>query len=94
MWFVLLAVYAVIVAAAVFGQPQMPPSMRSQEWVAGAIVVPFLLLFGLWYFVESCRISAWVPAIATLIALAGLAVAFWDTTKKSTPVINLPGAKT
>ncbi len=93
LWFILLALYAIVVAAAVFGQPQLPAAMRSQEWVAAAIVLPFLLLFGLWYFVESCRISAWVPAIATLIALAGLAGAFWDR-GSTTRVINLPGAKT
>lgn len=92
LWFILLAIYAIIVAAAVFGQPQLPAAMRSQEWVAAAIVVPFLLLFGLWYFAESCRVSAWVPAIATLIALAGLAAAFWDR-GSGTRVINLPSAK-
>ena len=94
LWFVLLAIYIVLVAAAVFGQPQLPLRLRSQEWIAAAIVVPFLLLFGLWYFAESCRVSAWVPTIATLIALVGLATAFWDRGEKSPNIINLPGAKT
>ena len=94
LWFILLAIYAVIVAAAVFGQPQLPAAIRSQEWVAAIIVVPFLLLFAIWYFAESCRVSAWVPIIATLIALAGLAAAFWDRSKSGgdTTVINLPAS--
>ncbi len=97
LWFILLAVFAAIVAFAVFGQSQVPPALRSQEWTAAAIVVPFLLLFGLWYFVESCRTTPWVPVIATIIALAGLGVAFWERGAKrpmpSQTVINLPGAK-
>ncbi|MBI2610674.1 hypothetical protein HYW60_01930 [Candidatus Kaiserbacteria bacterium] len=98
LWFILLLLFAAIVAFAVFGQSQMPPAMRTQEWTAAAIVVPFLLLFGLWYFAESCRTSPWVPVIATIIALAGLAIAFWERGTKSTTgaqtVINLPpGAK-
>jgi len=90
-WLVLLVVYALIVVVAIVGQPQLPPALRSQEWIATAIVVPFLLLFAFWYFVESCRTSAWVPVIATVIALAGLSAAFWE--RKGTTVINLPSAK-
>jgi len=93
MWFVLLAIYALIVAAAVLGQPQLPAAIRSQEWIAGAIVVPFLLLFGLWYFVEACRTTSWVPALAILIALAGLAGAFWYRPGGTTQVITLPSEK-
>ncbi|MBI4090674.1 MAG: hypothetical protein HY422_01480 [Candidatus Komeilibacteria bacterium] len=97
LWFVLLALFAAVVAFAVFGQSQLPPALRTQEWTAAAIVVPFLLLFGLWYFVESCRTTPWVPVIATIVALAGLGIAFWERgTKRPMPsqtVINLPGAK-
>ena len=95
LWFVLLALYVVIVAFAVFGQSQLPVSMRTQEWTAATIVVPFLLLFGLWYFAESCRTSPWVPVIATIIALAGLSVAFWSRSpeKSVQTVINLPQAR-
>ncbi len=97
LWFVLLALFAAIVAFVVFGQPQIPLAMRTQEWTAASIVVPFLLLFGFWYFVESCRTSPWVPVIATVIALAGLSAAFWERSAKvpqtTQTVINLPGAK-
>ena len=96
LWGILLFVYAVLVAAVVFGQTRMPAMMRSQEAIAATIVIPFLLLFGLWYFAESCRINAWAPAIATVIALVGLSVAFWDKPKSSGPtqgVINLPSGK-
>src|SRR3989344_3266567 len=93
LWVILLLVYAVGVAAVVLGKSKMPPFMHSQESIAAAVVVPFLLLFGLWYFAESCRINAWAPAIATIIALAGLSVAFWDRPKSVQGVINLPSAK-
>lgn len=90
-WLVLLVVYALIVVVAIVGQPQLPQALRSQEWTATAIVVPFLLLFAFWYFVEGCRTSAWIPVIATIIALAGLSAAFWE--KKGPTVITLPSAK-
>ena len=93
LWIALLAIYAVFVVALVFGKSKMPPFMHSQESTAAAIVVPFLLLFGLWYFAESCRINAWAPAIATIIALAALAVAFWERPKNIQGVINLPSAR-
>ncbi|OGG73794.1 hypothetical protein A3A40_00705 [Candidatus Kaiserbacteria bacterium RIFCSPLOWO2_01_FULL_54_20] len=93
LWVILLVLYAAGVAAVVFGKPKMPAFMQSQESIAAAIVVPFLLLFGLWYFAESCRINAWAPAIATIIALAGLSVAFWEKPKSVQGVINLPSAK-
>jgi len=104
LWIILLVVYALVVLGTILGQPKLPTTFRSQEWTATAIVVPFLLLFGFWYFAESCRTSAWIPVAATVIALAGLSAAFWErkgsgtppspsTTVKSTNVINLPGAK-
>ncbi|OGG79122.1 hypothetical protein A3A39_00660 [Candidatus Kaiserbacteria bacterium RIFCSPLOWO2_01_FULL_54_13] len=93
LWVILLLAYALIALIAIAGQPQMPPALRTQEWIAAAIVVPFLLLFGLWYFVESCRTSPWIPVIATVIALVGLSAAFWER-KDTSKVINLPGAKT
>jgi len=77
----------------------MPSAMRSQEWIAAMIVVPFLLLFAIWYFAEACRVSAWVPVVATLMALAGLAAVFWDDRTKgngggsSVSVINLPAGQ-
>lgn len=98
LWVVLLIVYALIVLAAIFGQSKLPAALQTQEWVATAIVVPFLLLFALWYFAEACRSSAWIPVVATVIALAGLSAAFWErkgptVVATSTNVINLPGAK-
>lgn len=92
LWGALLVIYILIVLAAVFGQSKLPLAFRTQEWAAVAIVVPFLLLFGFWYFVEACRTSAWIPVAATVIALAGLSAAFWER-KGSVNVINLPSAK-
>src|SRR3989344_1069567 len=91
-WFLLLAVYALIVIAALFWRPSQIPPAYGKEWVASAITIPFILLFGFWYLVESCRISPWVPAIAILIALAGLLAAFWND-RGSLTVISLPAAR-
>ena len=91
-WFFLLAVYALIVCAALFWRPTQIPPAYGKEWVAGAITIPFILLFGFWYLVESCRVSPWVPAFAVLIALAGLATAFWNDRGNLT-VISLPAAR-
>lgn len=93
LWIALLVVYALIVGGVIWGQPKLPEYLQTQEWAATAIVVPFLALFGFWYFVESCRTSAWIPVIATVIALAGLAAAFWDRNGSNSNVINLPSSK-
>ena len=93
LWIVLLAAYAALVAYVIFEKPKMPQFMHSQESIAATIVVPFLLLFGLWYFAESCRINAWAPAVATIIALTALSIAFWDKPKHVQGVIKLPSAK-
>lgn len=91
-WFFLLAIYLLIVCAALFWRPRQVPFTYREEWIAGAIVIPFVLLFGFWYLVESCRISPLVPAIAILIALGGLATAFWND-RERLKVIPLPAAK-
>lgn len=93
MWIILLVIYVAVTSYVLFGEPKMPQFIHSQEAIAGAIVVPFLLLFGLWYFAESCRINAWAPAIATIIALVALSVAFWEKPENVQGVINLPSAK-
>ncbi len=92
LWFFLLAVYALVVCAALFWRPPQVPLAYNKEWVAGAILIPFVLLFGFWYLVETCRASPWAPTIAVLIALAGLATAFWND-RKDLQVIILPAAK-
>ena len=91
-WFFLLALYALIVVAALFWRPSQIPPAYAKEWVAGSITIPFILLFGFWYLVESCRVSPWVPAVAVLIALAGLAATFWND-REALKVITLPAAR-
>ena len=95
LWIVLLAIYVLIVGAVTFGRKQIGIE-NAVEWAAAAIVVPLLLLFGFWYLAESCRTTAWVPALSILIALAGLAATFTMYTPKppaTTKVIPLPAAK-
>ncbi len=91
LWFVLLALYALVTGIATIGQPQTNEAWK-KEWISAIVVVPFVLLFGVWYFLESCRTGGWAPAIAILIALAGLAATFWGEKRGTTMVIPLPAA--
>ena len=71
LWIVLLAVYALIMITAVFGQLPAPQTYSRGQRMA-TIIVPFALLLGFWYVVESCRATVWAPGVALLIALLGL----------------------
>lgn len=90
LWVVLLGLYALVAGVAASGQLQIP--IRRLEWSAAAIVLPFMLLFGIWYFVPSCRAGGMVPVAAIGIALAALGYAYWTDRKQGT-VIPLPAAR-
>ena len=80
LWFILLAIYVVIVAVVVFAEPWF-----LEESVIGstaAILVPLILLLAFWYFSEACRAAAWIPVAACVIAIVGLFLAFreYETT--------------
>ena len=91
-WLALLVLYAALVAAVTLGREYFAFT-RQIEWVAGIIVVPLVALFAFWYFAESCRTAAWVPAVSILIALAGLTAAFNTYPKEAQTVIPLPAAQ-
>lgn len=92
LWVVLLVLYALVAGIAASGQLQIITDYKL-EWTAAAIVVPFLLLFGIWFFVPTCRTGLWAPVVAILIALGGLAAAYWNI-RKPVNVISLPAART
>lgn len=90
LWFLLLAVYVVIAALTALARP---PLAQRALWIPLVLIlVPLVLLLGLWYFVPSCRAAGWVPAVSVIIAIAALLVAFRDQ-NPSVKVIPLPAAK-
>lgn len=74
LWFILLAIYVVIVAVVVFAEPWF---LRDSVLGSTAtVLVPLLLLLLFWYFSEACRAASWIPVIACVIAIIGLFLAF------------------
>ena len=74
LWFILLAIYVVIVAIVVFAEPWF-----LEDSVLGStasILVPLILLLSFWYFSEACRAASWIPVLACITAIIGLFLAF------------------
>lgn len=90
LWFLLLAIYVVIAAFTALAKP--PLSQRSVALPLTLILVPLVLLLGLWYFAPGCRAAGWVPAASVIIAIAGLLVAFRDQ-NPAVKIIPLPPAQ-
>ena len=79
LWLLLLVLYVLLVGALLWAEwPLSWAWIRTPEWLAAGILVPFILLLGFWYFSDSCRAGWFVPVIAIIIALAGLFAAFWN----------------
>ena len=75
MWTVLLAVYLLIVTATVLAQPEKADN-QSAALLGAAIVIPLLVLLAVWGFAPSCRIGAWVPLAALIVAAIGCILGF------------------
>lgn len=91
LWFLILAIYIVIVALTALAQP--PLTQRSSAIPLALILVPLVGLIAFWYFAPACRAAAWIPTVALLAAIAGLLAAFREQNPNLT-VIPLPAAKT
>lgn len=71
LWVVLLVLYAIFtftLCAQNFGAD----SSKVREWNIGLLLAVFAGLLVFWYMSAVCRTGPWAPAVATLIALAGL----------------------
>lgn len=68
LWTVLLAIYLLIVAATILAQPTSKPTDQSTVLLGAAIVIPLLVLFGVWGSAAACRVGVWAPIAALLIA--------------------------
>jgi len=91
LWFVLLALFVVIVTIVAIAQP--PLAERSPALPIATILIPLVLLIAFWYFAPLCRAASWIPVILIIAAILGLVVAFRDR-GNGTRVIQLPPAKT
>ncbi len=76
LWTVLLAVYLLIVAATILAQPSNKPSDQSSVLLGAAIVIPLIVLLGVWGSAASCRVGMWAPIAALAIAAVGFALGF------------------
>ena len=76
LWTILLAIYLLIVAATILAQPTAKPTDQSTVLLGAAIIIPLLVLFGVWISSSACRIGMWTPIVALTIAAVGFALGF------------------
>lgn len=91
LWFVLLALFAVIVTITGIAQP--PLAERSPALPLATILVPLVLLVAFWYFAPLCRAASWIPIVLVIAAILGLLAAFRHR-EQVAKVIQLPPPKT
>jgi hypothetical protein len=74
LWVILLALYALLVAALVLGdnRPYLDVGARATVLL---IVLPFLAILGVWYAYVLCRVD-WAPFAAFAVGAVGLAAAY------------------
>lgn len=89
LWFVLLALFLVLVAFAALAE--VPLFARYPYLPMGIIAVPLLILLAFWYYATGCRTEGWAPVALILIAAIGLVIAFRNT--QTDRVIELPPAR-
>ena len=90
---ILLAIYALLMWLAISAEKPWVTAIRPLEWTAVAIIVPLILLLGLWYFPESCRAQTWVPVVGILIALGAIIATYKNHPEETgTKTIPLPAA--
>jgi hypothetical protein len=89
LWFVLLALFLVLVAFASLAEVLL--FERYPYLPIGIIVVPLLVLLAFWYFATACRTEGWAPVALIIIAVIGLVIAFRNS---QTPrIVQLPPAR-
>jgi hypothetical protein len=89
LWFILLAIFFVIVAFVGLSQP--PLAQSSSRLPAILIGAPLALLLGFWLFVLDCRLNWFIPVILLAAAAIGLYSAYRTMPPTShTAVMVLP----
>lgn len=98
LWFLLLAVYVIILVVLALAQEQV--AIRSSSLPLAITLVPLVLLIAFWYFAPACRAANWIPLALIAAAVAGLLVMYREQ-RGATKVVNgevpevirLPAAK-
>lgn len=70
LWVVLLVLYAIFAFTLCAQNFEAGPNVR--QWNIGLMLAIFAGLLVFWYISALCRTGPWAPALATLIAIAGL----------------------
>ena len=94
LWTVLLAIYLLVVAAAILALPPFKIDMRSYILVGVAIALPLLVLFAVWQLSPLCHPGKWAPLFAVLIAVFGFVAGFrrHPSLKSFMQIFSLPEA--
>jgi len=92
LWFILLALFMLLVGVVAFVEPPLANRMPAIPLVA--ILVPLVLLLLFWYLTPACRIASWIPLVLILAAGIGIFTAFRDKELASSGnVIELPAGE-
>ena len=76
LWSVLLAIYVLIIAAAILSQPSFMPTIASAIGMWIAVLLPLLFILTLWRTSSACQIGTWVPISALFIGALGALIGF------------------
>lgn len=90
LWFILLALFMVIVGLTAFAEP--PLANKHPALPVSLILIPLVLLLGFWYLAPACRVAIWIPFVLMAAAAIGLVTAFRDEEMPVTLAIQLPVA--
>lgn len=103
LWFIFLVLYVLALGAIALSRP---PATHPYPvaWLISAILIPLFLLLAFWYVLSVCGVSKWVPILALIVGLAGIAIALRGSEKdtglaflaekdapEKTPVMPIPG---
>lgn len=88
LWFIFLVLYVLALGAIALSRP---PTTRPYPvaWLISAILIPLFLLLAFWYVLSVCGVSKWVPILALIVGLAGIAIALRGSENDAAPAFLL-----
>ena len=88
LWLILLAAFIVLTGGLYMIQPSVMATQSARLFAIG-VVVPLVLLLGLWVLLPACRAGWWGPVAVIIVAAAGLYAAYLKNPKIA-EVLMLP----
>lgn len=88
LWFIFLVLYVLALGAIALSRP---PATHPYPvaWLISAILIPLFLLLAFWYVLSVCGVSKWVPILAFVVGLVGIAIALRGSEKDTEPAFLL-----